>query len=113
MLEAIDKLFEAYPLLLLVMIIIFGLIGIVAYYIGNGFNINDTPDELDPDNIDNIYIFKDFHGYLILDSDKKNVRKFTFIDAKEYAKENPSYLVKLVDPNYDTIWEVAETYFSI
>ena len=113
MLEDIDKVFESHPLIILVLIVIFGLIGIVCYKNGGGFAIKDVPDELDPENIDNTYIFKDCHGYLILDENNKNVRKFTFIQAKEFAKENPSYLVKLLDPNYDTIWEIAETYFCV
>lgn len=70
----------------------------------------DTPEYLDPEHINDVYIFRDFHGYDIVNENNKT-RFFTFREAKEFAKENPSYHVKLND--FDAEWEIAETYFNI
>lgn len=97
---------STYTLLLLI-IIIGGIVGMIAYSFKKATVIHDY---LDPEHIDDVYIFRDFHGYDIM-KDDNHVKLFTFLEAKEFAKENPSYHVKL--NNFDSEWEVAETYFNI
>ena len=75
---------------------------------------SDTIEEIDPDKIDDIYIFRDQFGYLIINDEKDDLAKFTFIQAKDFAKDNPAFEVKLYNPIVEhNDWQVAETYFCL
>jgi hypothetical protein len=88
----------------------------IAHLLIEGLKIECQPfDEIDEElyKIDTFYIFRDHYGYVIKD-DNCMAKRFDENEANLFAKQNPSYEIKLITPAHRCgveDWQVAENYF--